>query len=74
VDGVQNLIFKILLPQMIKKQSNLSLNGQIHIQTIKFEFKQTNQDATPHYRLPAPAAGRSAGGTAWVLSPGPAWR
>jgi hypothetical protein len=28
-----------------------------------FEFKRTNQEATPHYHPPAPAAGGSAGST-----------
>jgi hypothetical protein len=45
-------------------------NGQIRIQMIKFKFKRINQDATPHYRRPAPATGSTAqlgsdvGGTA----------
>jgi hypothetical protein len=29
--------------QMVKTRSNLYLNDQIHVQTIKFEFKRTNQ-------------------------------
>jgi hypothetical protein len=33
-------IFSIFLTQTVK-------NGQICIQTIKFEFEQTNQEATP---------------------------
>jgi hypothetical protein len=32
---------------------------------IKFEFKQTNQEATLHYRPPAPVADGSAGVNAW---------
>jgi hypothetical protein len=47
-----------------KKQSNLYSNSQICIQTIEFEFKRINQDATPHYRSPAPAIDGSAGDTA----------
>jgi hypothetical protein len=27
---------------------------------VEFEFKQTNQDVSPHYRPPTPAAGGSA--------------
>jgi hypothetical protein len=27
-------------------------NSQICIQTVKFEFKWTNKEATPHYRPP----------------------
>jgi hypothetical protein len=42
------------------------------IQTIKFEFKQTNQETTPRYRPPAPAAGGSAGGIDQAVAPGPA--
>jgi hypothetical protein len=34
---------------MIQKWSNLYLNGRIHIQMIKFKFKQTNQKLTVHY-------------------------
>jgi hypothetical protein len=47
---------------MVKKRSHLYSNGQIHIQTIKFKFKRTNQELTVHYRPPAPVAGGSAGG------------
>jgi hypothetical protein len=46
-----------------KKQSNLYSNSQIHIQMIKFKFKRINQDATPHYRSPAPVINDSAGDT-----------
>jgi hypothetical protein len=37
----------------------LYLNGQIHIQMIKFKFKRTNQELTVHYRPSAPVAGGS---------------
>jgi hypothetical protein len=38
---------------MVKKWSNVYSNGRIHIQTIKFEFKQTNQELrTTAHRLP----------------------
>jgi hypothetical protein len=49
---------------MVKKWSNLYSSGRIHIQTIKFEFKRTNQELTAHYRPSAPVAGNSASGTA----------
>jgi hypothetical protein len=42
------------------------------MQAVKFEFKRTNQEVTPRYRSLAPAAGSSAGGTDWVVMPGPA--
>jgi hypothetical protein len=44
----------------IKTASFFSLNGQIHIQTINFEFKRTNQEATPHYSPPTSSTGGSA--------------
>jgi hypothetical protein len=44
-----------------KKQSNLYLNNQICIQTIKFEFKRINQEATPYYRPSAQTADSSVG-------------
>jgi hypothetical protein len=47
-------IFSIFLTQTVK-------NGQICIQTIKFQFKQTNQESPHHYRPSAPAACGSAG-------------
>jgi hypothetical protein len=49
---------------MVKKQSNLYLNSQIHIQTIKFKVKQINQELIAHYRTPAPVMHGSADGTA----------
>jgi hypothetical protein len=47
-------------PRTVKTRSNLYSNNQIHIQTIKFKFKQTNQDLTTTHRLPwqAVAPGR----------------
>jgi hypothetical protein len=38
-------------------------NDQIHIQTVKFEFKWTNQKVTSHYYPSAPAVDGSAGCT-----------
>jgi hypothetical protein len=52
VDGVRNLFFRIFRPQTINRL-NLYSNDQIRIQTIKFEFKRTHQQATPHYHPPA---------------------
>jgi hypothetical protein len=49
---------------MVKKMIKYLLNGRIHIQTIKFEFKRTNQELAAHYHSPAPVASGSAGGTA----------
>jgi hypothetical protein len=51
--------FEFFGPQMVKKRSNLYSNGRIHIQTIKFKFKRTNQKLAAHYRPPAPVAGGS---------------
>jgi hypothetical protein len=48
----------------------LDPNGQICMQTIKFEFKWINQELTTHYCPPAPVAGGSAGGTTQALPPG----
>jgi hypothetical protein len=45
-----------------KKRLVFNLNGQIRIQTIEYEFKQINQEMTPHYRPPTPATDGSAGG------------
>jgi hypothetical protein len=45
---------------LIKTASFFSSNGQIHIQTINFEFKRTNQEATPHYSPPTSSTGGSA--------------
>jgi hypothetical protein len=67
VNRVQNLFFRFFLNFLTsngKKQSNLHSNGRIHIQTIKFEFKWTNQELTTQYRPPAPVAGDSVGATA----------
>jgi hypothetical protein len=51
---------------MVKKWSNVYSNGWIHIQTIKFEFKQTNQELrTTTHRLPWWTVVR-------VVPPGPA--
>jgi hypothetical protein len=44
-----------------KKRLVFSSNGRIRIQTVKFQFKRTNDEPPRHYR---PAAGGSAGGTA----------
>jgi hypothetical protein len=55
-----------------KKRSNLYLNDQIHIQTIKFKFKWINQELSTHYHRPVRVAGGSASGTAWALPAGPA--
>jgi hypothetical protein len=63
--------FQIFWSHNDKKQLVFSSKGQIHIQTIKFEFKRTNQDATSHYHLSAPTAAGSAGDTARTLSSGP---
>ncbi len=48
-----------------KKRLVFSSNSRIHIQTIKFEFKWTNQELTTHYRPPSPVVG----GTARALPP-----
>jgi hypothetical protein len=45
---------------MVKNQWNLYSNGQIHIQTIKFKFKRTNQETTPYYHPSTLAVGGSA--------------
>jgi hypothetical protein len=56
-----DFFFKNFGPQAIKRQSNISLNDRIRIQTVEFEFKQMDQEAIPHYRPPIPAASGSAG-------------
>jgi hypothetical protein len=40
------------------------------VQTIKFEFKWTNQETRPHYHPPTPAVGCSADGTARTIASG----
>jgi hypothetical protein len=55
--------------QMVKTRSNLYLNDQIHVQTIKFEFKRTNQKLTAHYHPPTPEPGGSTGSSARTLPP-----
>jgi hypothetical protein len=57
-------VFEFFGPQTVKKQSNLYSNSRFRIQTVEFEFKWTNQEATPHYRPSAPVAGGNAGGSA----------
>jgi hypothetical protein len=59
--------FQFFLTSNDTKRSNLYQNDQIYIQTIKFKFKQTNQELTAHYRPLTPVAGGSA-----ALTPGPA--
>jgi hypothetical protein len=63
VDGIRNLIFlEFFGPQNSKKQLNLYSNDQICIQMIKFKFKWTDQQTTPHYRPLSPVVSGSAGG------------
>jgi hypothetical protein len=45
------------------KQLVFNSNGRIRIQTVKFQFKRINHESSRHYRLLAPTAGGSAGGT-----------
>jgi hypothetical protein len=58
---------------MVKKRSNLYSNSQIYIQTIKFEFKWTNQKLTVHYQPPALVVDGSAGGTTRTIRLQCAW-
>jgi hypothetical protein len=56
-------IFRIFFgPQNSQKQLNLYSNSQIYIQMIKFKFKWTGQQTTPHYRPLVPVVSGSAGG------------
>jgi hypothetical protein len=54
------VIFSDFFSSNGQKQLVFSANDQIHIQMVKFKFKQTNQNASRHYQLPAPTVGGSA--------------
>jgi hypothetical protein len=47
-------------------------NGQIYIQTIKFESERINQEVTPRYRPLAPAMDGSTGAIYQEVAPRPA--
>jgi hypothetical protein len=74
VNGVQNLFiyrFFDFFTSNGQKRLNLYSNGQIHIQIIKFKFKQINQELTAHYHPPTPVPDGNAGGTTRALPPDP---
>jgi hypothetical protein len=52
--------FQIFWSPNSEKRLVFNSNGQIRIQTVKFEFKRTNQEAPPHYRPSASTAGGTA--------------
>jgi hypothetical protein len=59
--GMKFKFFRFFLNFLDLKRSK---NDQVYIQMVKFEFKRTNQEATPHYRPLTPAMDGSAGGSA----------
>jgi hypothetical protein len=69
--NLQFLGFFLFFSHNGKKRLVFSSNGQIRIQMIKFQFKQTNQKLPRYYRPPTPAAGGSADANARMLPPDP---
>jgi hypothetical protein len=61
-------IFQIFWSHNDKKRLVFSSNGRIRIQTVKFQFKRTNQELSHHSHPSIPKADNSADATAWLDS------
>jgi hypothetical protein len=70
--GTKFKCFRIFRASNHPKQSNLYSNNQIYIQTVRFEFKRTNQEVTHRYRPPALVTGSNAGAIYQAVATGPA--